>query len=132
VFNAINRLPHLYKGVILRYPFLDVLTSLLDDQQPLSQTDYEEFGNPIKCKQSYKQIESISPYENIRSQEYPLIHIVAGENDYRTPVGQVAKFVKRFRQRSIENGRFETVGLKGITVDVSKTASHLGETSLSD
>lgn len=58
--------------------------------------------------------------------EYPAIHIVAGENDYRTPLGQIAKFTSRFRDRALQNGRFSELGIKNLTVDISKTASHLG------
>ncbi len=50
VWNAINRNPHLYKGAIMNYPFLDVLTALLDNSQPLSNADYSEFGNPLISK----------------------------------------------------------------------------------
>lgn len=77
-WNAINHKPHLYKGAILRFPFLDVLNSLMDSSQPLSNADYEEFGNPIENKSAYKTITAISPYENITAKEYPVIHIVAG------------------------------------------------------
>lgn len=100
-WNAIDRKPHLYKAAILRFPFLDVLNSLMDSTQPLSNPDYEEFGNPIESKSVYKTLTSISPYENIHVKEYPAIHIVAGENDYRTPISQIAKFSSRFRDRAL-------------------------------
>jgi len=61
-----------------------------------------------------------------------VIHIVAGENDYRTPVSQVAKFISRFRDRALENGRVKQLGIKGTTVDISSSASHLGEASIKD
>lgn len=50
----------------------------MDSSQPLSNADYEEFGNPIENKSAYKTISAISPYENITAKEYPAIHIVAG------------------------------------------------------
>lgn len=53
VWNAINRAPHLYKGVILYYPFLDILSALLDSSQPLTHSDHGEFGNPITSKRVY-------------------------------------------------------------------------------
>ena len=52
-WNAIHRKPHLYKGTILRFPFLDVLSNLLDPSQPLSNSDYNEFGNPVSSKKAY-------------------------------------------------------------------------------
>lgn len=73
----------------------------MDEAQPLSNADYEEFGNPIKSKEVYKTISAISPYENISVKEYPAIHIVAGQNDYRTPLSQIAKFSSRFRDRAL-------------------------------
>lgn len=97
----------MYKGAIFRAPFLDVLTCLLDPDQPLSQTDYEEFGNPLTNVKAYHQISSISPYENIGQIEYPLIHITAGLNDYRTPISQVAKFIARFRGRAVKSRRVQ-------------------------
>lgn len=135
-WQAINSKPHLYKGLILKFPFLDVLTGLLDEKHPLAQSDHDEFGNPIADYSSFQEIEAISPYETISRKEYPLIHIVAGENDFRTPLPQILKFVRRFRQRALSNNRLsEELGGdegKGVTVDISKTASHLGEGSAAE
>lgn len=57
---------------------------------------------------------------------------MAGENDYRTPLSQIAKFTCRFRDRALDNARFSDLGKKGLTVDISSTASHLGEASIKD
>ena len=57
---------------------------------------------------------------------------MAGENDYRTPVAQVAKFADRFRERVVANSRLGELGKKGLTVDISETASHLGEVVVAD
>lgn len=65
VWNLINKSPHLFKAVVLNYPFLDVLNTLLDEADPLAASDHAEFGNPIIDKKSFRVIESISPYENI-------------------------------------------------------------------
>ncbi len=132
LWNVIARKPYLYKGAIFRAPFLDVLSSLLDPNQPLSNTDYEEFGNPISNQKAYHQISAISPYENINPAEYPAIFIAAGLNDYRTPISQIAKFTSRFRNQSLPNRRLERVGMKGVTVDISTTGSHVGEASIKD
>lgn len=64
--------------------------------------------------------------------QYPAVHIVAGENDYRTPLSQIAKFTSRFRDRAIKNSKYSEFGIKNLTVDISKTASHLGQASLKD
>jgi len=57
--------PELFKACVLNYPFLDVLSSLLDEKQALSASDYDEFGNPVKNEFYYDLISSYSPYENI-------------------------------------------------------------------
>lgn len=57
---------------------------------------------------------------------------MAGENDYRTPISQIAKFACRFRDRALDNRKFNALGVKGLTVDISSTASHLGEASIKD
>jgi len=57
---------------------------------------------------------------------------VAGQNDYRTPLTQIAKFSSRFRDRALENCRFANLGKIGLTIDISSTASHLGEASIKD
>ena len=131
LWNIINRKPYLYKGAIFRAPFLDVLTSLMDPSQPLSSTDYEEFGNPLTNSKIYRQLASISPYENIHPREYPAIHITAGTNDYRTPVGQIAKFASRFRDRAVNNNKLEDT-FERLMVDISDTGSHLGEASVKE
>lgn len=71
VGQAINLKPDLFRAVVLSHPFVDVLSTLLDDKIPLTIPDYEEFGNPIKNKEDYLNILSYSPYENISHQEYP-------------------------------------------------------------
>ena len=58
--------PELYRACILNMPFLDVLTTLLDDKLPLSVTDHLEFGNPITDAMAYSSIQSFSPYENLK------------------------------------------------------------------
>ena len=57
--------PELFRACVLNVPFLDVLSSLLDDTLPLSMTDHLEFGNPIVDEKAYQLIHSYSPYENL-------------------------------------------------------------------
>jgi oligopeptidase B len=83
----------------MSYPFLDVLGSLLDNSKPLSSSDYAEFGNPNENINIYNCIESYSPYDSIdENKKYPFLYLVAGKNDYRCPIDQIAKFAKRFRE----------------------------------
>lgn len=90
---AMNMRPELFKAVILHFPFLDVLSCLLDKNLPISVSDYDEFGNPIKDKNSFDLISCISPYENIQHLEYPAVYIVCGSDDYRSPIWNVLKYV---------------------------------------
>jgi oligopeptidase B len=71
VAQAANYKPDLFRAVVLSHPFLDMLTTLLDDSLPLTIPDYEEYGNPHSNIDHYNNIQSISPYENISNQEYP-------------------------------------------------------------
>lgn len=93
--------PDLFKAVVLHFPFLDVLTTLLDKNLALTQTDHDEFGDPINDKNIYDAISSYCPYENIiKDVEYPSVLIVCGNDDYRSPLWNVLKYVKRFRNKT--------------------------------
>jgi oligopeptidase B len=71
VAQAVNYKPDLFRAIVLSHPFLDILSTLLDDTLPLTIPDYEEYGNPYSDSKIYNNIQSISPYENISNQEYP-------------------------------------------------------------
>src|SRR5699024_10696636 len=70
----VNMEPELYKGVIAQVPFVDVLTTMLDDTIPLTTGEYDEWGNP-NDKEYYDYIKSYSPYDNIENKDYPNILI---------------------------------------------------------
>ena len=69
--QAVNICPSFFRAVVLSHPFLDVLSTLLDDTLPLTVSDYKEFGNPRKSEEEYRNIIEVSPYENILNMEYP-------------------------------------------------------------
>jgi len=100
--------PELFKACVINYPFLDVLNCLLDNEQALSASDYDEFGNPLEKEFFYDLISSYSPYENILEDvEYPAVYITCGTNDHRAPLWNVLKYVKRFRDRAAIPKRIE-------------------------
>lgn len=98
--TAINMRPDLWKAVVLNVPFLDVIGSLTDENQPLTQSDFQEFGNPNKEEKDYLNLLSYSPYENILETVYPAIYVKAAEDDFRAPLWNVMKYVSRFRDRA--------------------------------
>jgi len=126
VGGAINIRPELFKAAILHVPFVDVLTSLLDEKLPLTLSDHEEFGDPIKNSFSYDLIASYCPYENLVDKEYPTVYISGGTLDYRCPVWHILKYVTRFRKRAKVNPNVEEFVDKNILVNISE-AGHLGE-----
>ena len=67
---VINMRPDLWKGVVAGVPFVDVVTTMLDESIPLTTGEFDEWGNP-KNKEYYDYIKSYSPYDNIGAKEYP-------------------------------------------------------------
>jgi len=77
---VVNQAPELYCGVGCHVPFLDVLTTMLDESIPLTTNEYDEWGNPNE-PQFYDVIEAYSPYDNISAQNYPNILVTTGLHD---------------------------------------------------
>ena len=97
VCATMNLCPDLYKGVIGDVPFVDVVTTMLDKNLPLTQMEYEEWGNPEE-KDYYEYIKSYSPYDNIEKRNYPHVLLTAGLNDPRVTYWEPMKFVSRLRK----------------------------------
>lgn len=93
---VINEAPELYKGVIAAVPFVDVLTTMLDDSIPLTTGEYDEWGNPNE-KMFYEYIKSYSPYDNVKKQKYPHILITTGLHDSQVQYWEPAKWVAKLR-----------------------------------
>jgi oligopeptidase B len=89
--------PELFRGVIAEVPFVDVLTTMLDDTLPLTPPEWPEWGNPIESKKEYKWIAAYSPYDNVAAQNYPNILALAGLTDPRVTYWEPAKWVARLR-----------------------------------
>jgi oligopeptidase B len=91
-----NSAPELYNGIIAQVPFVDVLTTMLDDTIPLTTGEYDEWGNP-NVKKYYDYMKSYSPYDNVTAQEYPTMYISTGLHDSQVQYWEPAKWVAKLR-----------------------------------
>jgi oligopeptidase B len=91
-----NMRPDLFRAVISGVPFVDVINTMLNDDLPLTVTEYEEWGNP-NIKEQYDYIKSYCPYTNIEAKEYPAILVVTSLNDSQVMYWEPAKYVARLR-----------------------------------
>ncbi|MGB3500301.1 MAG: S9 family peptidase [Mesorhizobium sp.] len=96
-----NMAPDAFGAIIAEVPFVDVLTTMLDDTLPLTPPEWPEWGNPITSKKDYKTIAAYSPYDRVASLPYPPILAVAGLTDPRVTYWEPAKWVARLRDRSV-------------------------------
>ena len=94
---VVNLRPDLFKAVIANVPFVDVLTTILDESLPLTVIEWEEWGNP-NDPQYYDYIKSYSPYDNVTAQDYPAMLITAGLNDPRVKYWEPAKWTAKLRE----------------------------------
>ena len=94
---ALNQAPELWGAVVAHVPFVDVLNTILDDSLPLTPMEWPEWGNPIEDKAAFEYIRSYSPYDQLKSRDYPPILVTAGLNDPRVTYWEPAKFVAKLR-----------------------------------
>jgi oligopeptidase B len=93
-----NLAPDLFRAIVAEVPFVDVLTTMLDDSLPLTPPEWPEWGNPIRDKQAYEAIASYSPYDRVEAKAYPHILAVGGLTDPRVTYWEPAKWVARLRE----------------------------------
>ena len=91
-----NEAPELYNGIIAQVPFVDVMTTMLDDTIPLTTGEYDEWGNPNK-KKYYNYMRSYSPYDNVKEQNYPNMYVSTGLHDSQVQYWEPAKWVAKLR-----------------------------------
>jgi oligopeptidase B len=91
-----NMRPDLFKVVITRVPFVDVINTMLDESLPLTVTEFEEWGNP-KIKAEYDYMKSYSPYDNLASKAYPTMLVKTSFDDSQVMYWEPAKYVARLR-----------------------------------
>lgn len=97
-----NLRPDLFAGIVSLVPFVDVVTTMLDDTIPLTTAEYDEWGNPNE-KEYYEYMLSYSPYDNIKPQNYPPMLIVTGYHDSQVQYWEPAKYVAKLRELKTDN-----------------------------
>lgn len=93
---VVNMAPELYNGVIAQVPFVDVVTTMLDDSIPLTTGEYDEWGNPNN-KEYYEYMKSYSPYDNVTAKAYPNMYVSTGLHDSQVQYWEPAKWVAKLR-----------------------------------
>ncbi|MCM4163297.1 MULTISPECIES: S9 family peptidase [unclassified Arenibacter] len=98
----VNLCPEIYHGVIAAVPFVDVLTTMLDDTIPLTTGEYDEWGNPNE-KEYYDYMKSYSPYDNVSRQLQPHMLVITGFHDSQVQYFEPAKWVAKLREYKMDN-----------------------------
>lgn len=101
VGTVINMNPELFNGIIAAVPFVDVVTTMLDESIPLTTGEYDEWGNPNK-KVYYDYMKSYSPYDNVSEQKYPNMLVTTGLHDSQVQYFEPAKWVAKLRELKID------------------------------
>ncbi|MCR4440346.1 MAG: S9 family peptidase [candidate division KSB1 bacterium] len=94
---VVNMRPDLFKGVIANVPWVDVVTTMLDESIPLTSSEYDEWGNP-HVKEYYDYMLSYSPYDNVTAQAYPALFVTTGLHDSQVQYFEPAKWVAKLRE----------------------------------
>ena len=100
---VVNMAPDHFGGIIAEVPFVDVLSTMLDETLPLTPPEWPEWGNPIVSAADYRTIAAYSPYDNVGSHAYPPILAAAGLTDPRVTYWEPAKWVARLRERKTDD-----------------------------
>jgi oligopeptidase B len=93
---VINMRPDLFKGAVADVPFVDVITTMLDESIPLTTAEYDEWGNPTK-KEYYDYILTYSPYDRVEAKHYPNLLVTTGFHDSQVQYWEPAKWVAKLR-----------------------------------
>ena len=96
-----NMRPDLFKGIIASVPFVDILTTMLDEKIPLTTFEYDEWGNP-NIKEYYDYMLSYSPYDNVEEKKYPAMLISTALYDSQVQYWEPAKWVAKLRDKKID------------------------------
>ncbi|MCX2839785.1 S9 family peptidase [Salinimicrobium sp. MT39] len=99
-----NMAPQLYKGIIASVPFVDVVTTMLDESIPLTTGEYDEWGNPNDAEY-YTYMKSYSPYDNVTAQNYPNMLVTTGLHDSQVQYWEPAKWVAKLRELKTDSNK---------------------------
>jgi oligopeptidase B len=99
---VVNMKPALFKGVVAAVPFVDVVTTMLDESIPLTTGEFDEWGNP-KDKTYYDYMLSYSPYDNVEAKDYPAMLVTTGLHDSQVQYWEPAKWVAKLRDLKTDN-----------------------------
>ncbi len=113
-----NMAPEKFGGIIAAVPFVDVLSTMLDDTLPLTPPEWPEWGNPIESAEFYNIIASYSPYDNVAARSYPAILALGGLTDPRVTYWEPAKWVAKLREK--------TTGSEPVLLKTNMEAGHGG------
>lgn len=101
---VVNMSPELFKGVVAKVPFVDVVTTMLDDDIPLTTGEFDEWGNP-DVMESYLYMLEYSPYDQVKAQDYPNILVTTGLHDSQVQYWEPAKWVAKLREMKTDNNQ---------------------------
>ena len=93
---VLNMRPDLFAGAVAQVPFVDVVTTMLDDSIPLTTGEYDEWGNPHEPA-AFDDILAYSPYDNVEAKDYPSLLVLAGLHDSQVQYWEPAKWVAKLR-----------------------------------
>ncbi len=99
---VVNMRPDLFKGVLALVPWVDVVTTMLDESIPLTTSEFDEWGNP-KDKKYYDYMLSYSPYDNVKAQAYPAMLVTTGLHDSQVQYFEPTKWVAKLRDLKTDN-----------------------------
>ena len=99
---VINQRPDLFYGVVAAVPFVDVVTTMLDESIPLTTGEFNEWGNP-KEKRYFDYMLSYSPYDNVKEQDYPHLLVTSGLHDSQVQYWEPTKWVAKLRALRTNN-----------------------------
>lgn len=99
---VVNMRPDIFEGIIAAVPWVDVVTTMLDESIPLTTSEYDEWGDPNE-KKYYEYMLSYSPYDNVKAQNYPAMLVTTGLHDSQVQYWEPAKWVAKLRHMKTDN-----------------------------